>query len=279
MKNIIELETGTRQLLSHIHGNIGIITLNRPEAKNALSDELTPALRIQISNFDQDKRVNVLIITGAGDAFCAGGDVKSMNSDSVKKVGWNKDKSDKDVIKNLQKKQMTLTHNLYNFSKPTIALLPGAAAGAGLSIALACDFRFASQNAFAIAGYVKIALTGDYGMSWLLPRIVGVSKCKEMMFSNSKILSEEAINIGLFDKILKEKTLLKSCLDYANIISNFSPIALKAIKKNIQSSYHFNLEQSLNQEAVELIKASKSNDHKEGIRAFVEKRKPQFTGN
>lgn len=278
MKNIIELETGTRQLLSHIHGNIGIITLNRPEAKNALSDELTPALRTQIANFDKDKRVNVLIITGAGDAFCAGGDVKSMNSDSSTKGGWSKNKSEKEVIKNLQKKQMTLTHNLYNFSKPTIALLPGAAAGAGLSIALACDFRFADENAFAVAGYIKIALTGDYGMSWLLPRIVGVSKCKEMMFSNSKILSKEAVNIGLFDKVIKEKNLLKSCLDYANILSNFSPIALKAIKNNIHSSYHFNLEQSLNQEAAELIKASKSNDHKEGIKAFVEKRKPQFTG-
>ena len=88
MKNIIELETGTRQLLSHIHGNIGIITLNRPESKNALSDELTPALRRQISNFNIDDRVNALIITGAGDAFCAGGDVKSMNSSNSKKGGW-----------------------------------------------------------------------------------------------------------------------------------------------------------------------------------------------
>ena len=162
MKNIIELDTGTRQLLSHIHGNVGIITLNRPEAKNALSDELTPALRKQISNFNIDDRVNVLIITGAGDAFCAGGDVKSMNSSKSQKGGWSEEESEENVIKNLQKKQMTLTHSLYNFSKPTIAALPGAAAGAGLSIALACDFRYASENAFAIAGYGKIALTGDY---------------------------------------------------------------------------------------------------------------------
>jgi len=278
MKNIIELETGTRQLLSHIHGNVGIITFNRPEAKNALSDELTPALRKQISNLNTDNRVNVLIITGAGDAFCAGGDVKSMNSTNSKQGGWGKDKPEKKVVENLQMKQMTLTHNLYNFSKPTIAALPGAAAGAGLSIALACDFRYASENAFAIAGYGKIALTGDYGMSWLLPRLVGVSKSKDMMLSNCRILSKEALDIGLFDKIIKGNNLLKACLEYANILSNFSPISLKAMKNNIQSSLHLSLEESLYQEAVELIKASKSNDHKEGIKAFVEKRKAQFTG-
>ena len=278
MKNIIELETGTRQLLSHIHGNIGIITLNRPESKNALSDELTPALRKQIANLNLDDRVNSLIITGAGDAFCAGGDIKSMNSSS-NKDGWTNKVSEEEVIKNLQMKQMTLTHALYNFSKPTIAALPGAAAGAGLSIALTCDFRFTNENAFAIAGYGRIALTGDYGMSWLLPRIIGISKAKDMMFSNKKILAREGLNIGLFDNIIEGDNLLKSTLEYANLLSSFSPLALKAMKNNINSAYELSLEKSLNQEAIELIKASNSNDHKEGIRAFIEKRKPNFTGN
>ena len=279
MKNIIELDTGTRQLLSHIHGNIGIITLNRPESKNALSDELTPALRSQISNLNIDDRVNALIITGSGDAFCAGGDVKSMNASTSNKESWTTESSEKEVLKNLQNKQMTLTHTLYNFSKPTIAALPGAAAGAGLSIALTCDFRYVNENAFAIAGYGRIALTGDYGMSWLLPKIVGLSKAKDMMLSNSKISAKEGLNIGLFDKVIKGDELLKSSLEYANILSTFSPLSLKAMKNNIQSSLDLSLEESLNQEAVEVIKASKSNDHKEGIKAFVEKRKPIFTGN
>ena len=277
MKNIIELETGTRQLLSHIHGNIGIITLNRPESKNALSDELTPALRTQIANLNLDDRVNSLIITGAGDVFCAGGDIKSMNLSS-NKDGW-PNKVPEEAIKELQVKQMTLTHTLYNFSKPTIAALPGAAAGAGLSIALTCDFRFTNENAFAIAGYGKIALTGDYGMSWLLPRIIGISKAKDMMFSNKKILAREGLNIGLFDNIIEGDNLLKSTLEYASLLSSFSPLALKAMKNNINNSYELSLEKSLNQEAIELIKASNSEDHKEGIRAFLEKRKPNFTGN
>jgi enoyl-CoA hydratase/carnithine racemase len=277
MKNIIELETGTRQLLSHIHGNIGIITLNRPESKNALSDELTPALRTQIANLNLDDRVNSLIITGAGDAFCAGGDIKSMNSSS-NKDGWTNKVSEEEVIKSLQMKQMALTHALYNFSKPTIAALPGAAVGAGLSIALTCDFRFTNENAFAIAGYGRIALTGDYGMSWLLPRIIGISKAKDMMFSNKKILAREGLNIGLFDNIIEGDNLLKSTLEYANFLSSFSPLALKAMKNNINSAYELSLEKSLNQEAIELIKASNSNDHKEGIRAFIEKRNPNFTG-
>ena len=167
-----------------------------------MSDELTPALRRQISNFNIDDRVNVLILTGAGDAFCAGGDVKSMNSSNSKEGGWSKNTSEKKVIENLQEKQMTLTHNLYNFSKPTIAALPGAAAGAGLSIALACDFRYATENAFAIAGYGKIALTGDYGITWLLTKLIGPSKAKDMLFSNRKINAEEGLKIGIFDKIL-----------------------------------------------------------------------------
>ena len=243
-----------------------------------MSDKLTPALRTQIANLNLDDRVNSLIITGAGDTFCAGGDIKSMNSSS-NKDGWTNKVSEEEAIKSLQMKQMALTHALYNFSKPTIAALPGAAAGAGLSIALTCDFRFTNEKAFAIAGYGRIALTGDYGMSWLLPRIIGISKAKDMMFSNKKILAREGLNIGLFDNIIEGNNLLKSTLEYANFLSSFSPLALKAMKNNINSAYELSLEKSLNQEAIELIKASNSNDHKEGIRAFIEKRKPNFTGN
>ena len=277
MKNITELETGTRQLLAHIHGNVGILTLNRPEAKNALSDELTPALRRKIAELNEDKRVTALIITGTGNAFCAGGDVKSMNSSKDK--GWTEEKSEEETIKDLQKKQITLTAALYNFTKPTIAVLPGAAAGAGLSIALSCDFRFVSDNAFAIAGYGRIALTGDYGITWLLTKLIGPSKAKDMLFSNRKINAKEGLDIGIFNRIYKSEDLLKDSLEYAKIVGSFSPIALKAMKKNINNSTQLNLVDALDQEAIDLIKASKSKDHKEGIKAFVEKRKPSFTGN
>ena len=277
MKNITELETGTRQLLAHIHGKIGILTLNRPEAKNALSDELTPAIRKKIFELNEDNRIKVLIITGTGDAFCAGGDVKSMNSSKDK--GWTELKTEKETIKDLQKKQITLTAALYNFSKPTIAVLPGAAAGGGLSIALSCYFRFVSKNAFVIAGYGKIALTGDYGITWLLTKLIGPSKAKDILFSNRKIPAKEGINIGIFDKVFDGKKLLKESIEYANSIGSFSPIALKAMKKNINNATNINLIEALDQEAIDLIKASKSKDHKEGIKAFVEKRNPSFTGN
>jgi len=277
MKNISELETGTRQLLAHIHGKVGILTLNRPEAKNALSDELTPALRKKIAELNEDKRVTSLIITGTGDAFCAGGDVKSMNSSEDK--GWTEEKTEEETIKDLQQKQITLTAALYNFTKPTIAVLPGAAAGAGLSIALSCDFRFASDNAFAVAGYGRIALTGDYGITWLLTKLIGPSKSKDMLFSNRKINAEEGFKLGIFDKIFKYEDLLKDSLEYAKLVGSFSPLAIKAMKKNINNSAEINLVEALDQEAIDLIKVSKSKDHKEGVSAFVEKRKPSFTGN
>ena len=274
MSEIREIATGTRQLLASIDQNVGVIILNRPEARNALSDELTPALRNIIKEFDGNEEVRSLLITGSGKAFCAGGDVKSMS-----KEGIGPKLTREEAIEDLQKKQLTLTGALYNFSKPSIAALPGPAAGAGLAIALACDIRYASNTAFAIAGYGRIALSGDYGISWLLSKTIGLSKAKELMFTNDKIDASEGLRIGLFNKIVEEKELYETTFNAAKNMAQFSPLAPSLMKKNLNNSNELNFIEALDKEAACLIDTAQSNDHKEGIKAFVEKRKPKFTGN
>ena len=274
MTNKKDINTGTEQLLAQINQNVGIITLNRPESRNALSDELTPALRNTIKEFDTNREVRSLLITGAGKSFCAGGDVKSMSQGGI---GPNL--SREEAIVDLQEKQLTLTGALYNFTKPSIAALPGPAAGAGLSIALACDIRYVSSNAFAIAGYGRIALSGDYGITWLLSKTVGLSKAKELMFTNDKISAEEGLRIGLFNRIVEEKELYKAAFNTAQNMAQFSPLALTYMKKNINKANEINFLEALDNEASALISTSRSNDHKEGVKAFIEKRKPSFKGN
>ena len=274
MTNKKDINTGTEQLLAQINQNVGIITLNRPESRNALSDKLTPALRSTIKEFDTNREVHSLLITGAGKSFCAGGDVKSMSQGGI---GPNL--SREEAIVDLQEKQLTLTGALYNFTKPSIAALPGPAAGAGLSIALACDIRYVSSNAFAIAGYGRIALSGDYGITWLLSKTVGLSKAKELMFTNDKISAEEGLRIGLFNRIVEEKELYEAAFNTAQNMTQFSPLALTYMKKNINKTNEINFLEALDNEASALISTSRSNYHKEGVEAFIEKRKPSFKGN
>ncbi|HEX9209113.1 MAG TPA: enoyl-CoA hydratase-related protein, partial [Bradyrhizobium sp.] len=164
------IDTGTSELLCVIRDRVAVITLNRPEARNSLSDTLTPALRTMIRTCGEDPNVGALLITGAGEAFCAGGNVKGMGAHrNPKKL----EMSLEDRVADLQERQRLLTGALVSVRKPTIAALPGPAVGAGLAIAMACDIRIAAQSAFVATGYARIALSGDYGIAWLLTRLVG----------------------------------------------------------------------------------------------------------
>src|SRR5882724_7120345 len=179
-----QIDTGTTELLCTIRDRVAIITLNRPEVRNALSDQLTPALRTMIRTCGENPEVGALLITGAGTAFCAGGDVKGMGANrDPKRLAMPFD----DKVADLQERQRLLTGALVSVRKPTIAALPGAAAGAGLAIAMACDIRIAAQSAFVSTGYLRVALSGDYGIAWLLTRLVGTSRARELMFTAEKV--------------------------------------------------------------------------------------------
>jgi 1,4-dihydroxy-2-naphthoyl-CoA synthase len=176
----ITIGTGTDELLCAIRDRVAIITLNRPEVRNALSDNLTPALRTMIKTCGENPDVGVLLITGAGTAFCAGGNIKGMGAHRDKKK---LEMSYDEKVADLQERQRLLTGALVSVRKPTIAALPGPAVGAGLAIAMACDIRIAAESAFVSTGYLRMGLSGDYGIAWLLTRLVGTSRARELMFT------------------------------------------------------------------------------------------------
>lgn len=172
-----KVETGTDELLCTVSDRVATITLNRPQARNSLSDKLTPALRTMIRQCGDDAEVGAVLVTGAGDAFCAGGDVKSMGTGPKKP-----DRTFGERVTELMVRQRTLTGAIVALRKPTIAALPGPAAGAGMALALACDIRIAAESAIMTTGYARIGLSGDYGIAWLLPRLTGTARARELLF-------------------------------------------------------------------------------------------------
>ena len=269
----IEVDTGTSELLCEIRGRVALITLNRPEARNALSDRLTPALRRMIKQCGDDPKVGALLITGAGNAFCAGGDVKGMGSNAAKA-----ETTFEQRVAELRVKQRTLTGALVAVRKPTIAALPGPAAGAGLALALACDIRVAAESAIMATGYIRIGLTGDYGIAWLLTRLVGTSRARELMFLSERIDARRCETLGLVNRVVPNVELAEAAFVLAKSLADGPSIALAYMKDNLDHAVTSDFLQSMDQEADHMVRAARTTDHKEAVRAFIDKRKPEFIG-
>jgi enoyl-CoA hydratase/carnithine racemase len=269
----IEVDTGTSELLCEIRGRVALITLNRPEARNALSDRLTPALRRMIKQCGDDPKVGALLITGAGNAFCAGGDVKGMGSNAAKA-----ETTFEQRVAELRVKQRTLTRALVAVRKPTIAALPGPAAGAGLALALACDIRIAAESAIMATGYIRIGLTGDYGIAWLLTRLVGTSRARELMFLSERIDARRCETLGLVNRVVPNVELAEAAFVLAKSLADGPSIALAYMKDNLDHAVTSDFLQSMDQEADHMVRAARTTDHKEAVRAFIDKRKPEFIG-
>jgi enoyl-CoA hydratase/carnithine racemase len=272
-ENRIEVDTGTSELLCEIRDRVALITLNRPEARNALSDRLTPALRRMIKQCGDDPGVGALPITGAGNAFCAGGDVKGMGSNATKAEITLEQR-----VADLRTKQRTLTGALVAVRKPTIAALPGPAAGAGLALALACDIRIAAESAIMATGYVRIGLTGDYGIAWLLTRLVGTSRARELMFLSERIDARRCETLGLVNRVVPDAELAEAAFALARSLAEGPLIALAYMKDNLDHAVTADFLQSMDQEADHMVRAARTTDHKEAVHAFIDKRKPAFVG-
>ena len=269
----IEIDTGTSELLCEVRDRVAVITLNRPEARNALSDHLTPALRRMIKRCGDDPAVGALLITGAGAAFCAGGDVKGMGSNSSKV-----ETPFEERVADLRTRQRTLTGALVAVRKPTIAALPGPAAGAGMALALACDLRIAAESAIMSTGYARIGLTGDYGVAWLLTRLVGTSRARELMFLSERIDASRCETLGLVNRVVPDVELREAAFALAKLLAEGPSIALAHIKDNLDHALKSDFLDSMDQEAENMVRPSRTADHKEAVRAFIDKRKPAFAG-
>ena len=272
---MVTIDTGTDELLCSIDRRVATITLNRPEKRNALSDNLTPALRQALLDLETNNDVGCIVITGAGNAFCAGGDIGGMADNASK--GSSPQPTMQDRVRTLIHKQETLTMRLFNHAKPTIAALPGVAAGAGFCIALACDMRIAAESTFVTTAYRNIGFSGDYGGSWLLNQLVGPAKTKELFFTGRRIQSSEALALGIFNQVVEE---LPSRSSYRACLTDCvgAPIALGYMKENINSAIESSLQNNLAREADRLMRCAATDDHKEAVAAFMEKRPPVFTG-
>ena len=272
-----QMDTGTEELLCSLDERVALITLNRPERKNALSDNLTPALRQTLFELNTNQEVGCIVITGAGNAFCAGGDVSGMGDRSNTETK-KKSPTVQDRVSTLQHKQETLTLRLFEHAKPTIAALPGPAVGAGMCIALACDIRLGAESAFIGTGYRNVGFSGDYGGSWLLTKLVGLAKAKELFFTGRRVQSDECLELGLFNQVVPDDQLQKATMELAKQIASGPPIAIGYMKENINKALELDLRGALAQEADRLMRCAETNDHKEAVRAFMEKRDPVFNG-
>src|ERR1700716_664108 len=269
------IDTGTSELLCTIRDRVAIITLNRPEVRNALSDNLTPALRRMIKSCGEDPEVGALLITGAGNAFCAGGNVKGMGAHRDK----NKlEMSHDEKVADLQERQRLLTGALAAVRKPTIAAMPGPPVGAGLALAMTCDIRIAAQSAFLSTGYLKVGLSGDYGIAWLLTRLVGTSRARELMFTCERVDAARCEAIGLVNRVVPDDKLQAEAFALAKSIADGPTIAIRYMKDNLDEALMFDFATARDHEAERMVRCKVTADHKEAVQAFVEKRKAVFKG-
>ncbi len=259
-------------------GGIATLTMNRPEARNAMSGAMMQALQQALPRLAADQSVRLVVLTGAGGAFCAGGDVKGFAAGaSVTGAAGGGEFNLEQRVHGLRT-GMELSRWLHEMPKPTLAVIPGPAAGAGLSLALACDLRVAVDTAKFTTAFSKIGLAGDYGGSYFLPYLVGAAKARELYFTADVVSAHEALQIGLVNKVFPAASFDSDVTAYTQRLAGLPTVALGYMKKNLNAAQHGSLNDVLDLEAMHMIRTFMTEDHKGAAKAFVEKRPPKFNG-
>ncbi len=273
------IDTGSDDLLARVEGSVGVITFNRPERRNALSEGVYHGFAAALPAMAANPDVRVVLVTGAGGAFCAGGDVKGMHE--AHRSGANRAGQPdgvEDRVAYLRQRQRAVSLALHEHPKPVVAALPGAAAGAGLSIAFAADIRLAAERAILVTAFANVGASGDFGGSWFLTQLVGPAKAKELYFTSPRLSAREAADLGLVNHVFPDEGFEQAALDWCQALAQQAPIAQRLMKENLNRALHCDLATALDAEATNMVRAMGTADHREAAAAFVEKRSPNFTG-
>jgi 2-(1,2-epoxy-1,2-dihydrophenyl)acetyl-CoA isomerase len=259
------------------------VTLNRPGAKNAFDTLMQRRMLELFRDLARRPDVRVVVLTGAGGAFCTGGDVKSLGAPDPEDPIAQQFADDPQWL-DVEYRTDRLRHFmqaslwLHRMGKPTIAMVRGAAAGAGLSLALACDFRIASRTAFFVTAFARIGMSGDFGGTYYLTKLVGPAKTKELYMLGDRIDAEEAQRLGILTRLVDDAALESTTAEFAARLAKGPPIALRYIKENVQAALDEPLERACDLEARNMIRSRLSQDAREAMAAFAEKREPRFLG-
>lgn len=248
-----------------VTNQVAWLTLNRPDKLNAFTSQMNKEIIKALQLANKDSEVRAIVITGAGKAFCSGEDLSSLGEgDDYREI--------------ILKRYKPMMEQLAKVEKPTIAAVNGAAAGAGFSLALGCDFRIASEKASFIQAFINIGLVPDSGSLYYLPRIIGMAKALELTMLGEKVKANEAKEYGLVMKVVSPETLEEETQAFAERLANKPTKAIGLIKRYIQQSFETTLEDMLDDEAYAQKIASQTEDYKEGVQAFFDKRTPEYKG-
>ncbi|MDG2061566.1 MAG: enoyl-CoA hydratase [SAR86 cluster bacterium] len=266
-------------ILYEVSEGIAKVTLNRPDRLNAVTQEMTGKLKQSLDDACKDPMVKVIILTGAGRGFCAGADMQGLSD--VTKGGSRTTFTPEE--RDYESNGLSNWEGTYNYfpslPKPIIAAINGPAAGVGFVMSLFCDIRFAKKSAVFSSAFAKRGLIAEYGSAWILPRLVGLAHANDILFSSRKFDAIEAERMGLVNRAINDELFEEEVLQYAKDLSKLvSPRSLRVMKTQIYSSQTEDIEVSLASAVEEMRLSFDSDDFKEGVAHYIEKRDPKFTG-
>jgi enoyl-CoA hydratase/carnithine racemase len=250
-------------------GHVAVLTLNRPEARNAFSPEMIALWRQHLEEAKADPAVRVVVVTGKGDTFCSGGDIRDMAEGRLKSWGM------KDF---LWEGVHRIVLALEDLDKPVIAAVNGAAMGAGMDMAIMCDLRVCSDRARLAESYIMMGLVPGDGGAYFLPRLVGAAKALELLWTGAVLSAEEALRIGVVNRVVPHDRLMEETMRLAEEIASKPPLAVRMMKRAVYQAQTSSLRAHLDYISSQVSLLSETGDHQEAARAFLEKRKPDFQG-
>ena len=269
-----QLDTGTDDLLAEVSDGVAVLTMNRPDRRNAMSEAMMAAMDRVLGELEVDDAVGCIVLTGAGGAFCAGGDVKAM---AERQAGDRPDSID-GAIHRQRLRQRGTSGRLWQMPKPTIAAIGGAAAGAGLSLALACDLRYATENAVLTTAFAKVGFSGDYGGTWFLTRLVGSATARELYYFSERLSAADAARLGIVNAVFPAADFDIEVTRRARQLAQGPRLAYRYMKENLNRAVNGELGECMDIEVTHHIHTGLTEDHREAARAFVERRPPRFAG-